>query len=399
MSAALPPAAYYRTTELAPTLRGQAIRVVTKPGLPDWDRVTPATALLAEAVELEPDARVLLLGCGHGALGVVLARQAPGGAVRLLDGNVVALAMAERTLAANGVANAAVVPDLAALPEGEGAGGFDVAVLTLPKGRGLTRRRLVAAHAALRPGGRLYLAGPKDEGIQSGIADARPLFGDAATLAYRAGNRVARATKGAPAPDAPAWAREPGIAPGTWREFAVGIRGQTFQLRSLPGVFAGDALDAGTRLLLEQLRVPPRSRVLDMGCGHGIIGLLAARLGAAAVDLLDVDLLAVAAARENLSAHAVANARALPSDGLAAVAGERYELAVTNPPFHSGKAVAYDAAHAFIAGAARLLEPGGTLLLVANRFIRYDTLLGELFARVETVAADRGYRVLAAHRA
>lgn len=385
---------YYRTSELAPTLRGQAIRVITKPGLPQWDRVTPATGLLAEAVEVSPDARVLVLGCGPGALGVVLARQAPAGQVWLLDTSAIALAMAERTLAANGVANASVVEDITALPARAGA--CDVVAIELPKGRQLARRWLVEAHAALRPGGRLYLAGPKNEGVQSGIADLKALFGDAETLAYRAGNRVASGVKVGAREEAPAWARDPGIAPGTWHEFAATVRDQTFQLRSLPGIFSFEGLDAGTRLLLDHLEVPRGGGVLDIGCGYGIIGLLAARLGAGSVDLVDENLLAVAAAAENIAANGVHNARAFASDAFAAVGERRYDLVVTNPPFHTGKAVAYDAAEAFIAGARQSLNPGGRFMLVANRFIRHDALLRPLFARVETVAEDRSYHVLVA---
>jgi 16S rRNA G1207 methylase RsmC len=77
MSGSKPRTSYYQTIEFTAALGDQAVRVISKPGFPNWDRVAPTTALLADLVKPPPDARVLVLGCGHGALGVVLSRQIP----------------------------------------------------------------------------------------------------------------------------------------------------------------------------------------------------------------------------------------------------------------------------------------------------------------------------------
>ncbi len=387
---------YYQTDEFAATLRGQVVRVTSKPGLPSWRAITPATILLAEAVEMPPDARALLLGCGHGALGVTLARQIPDGNLGLMEANFIALAMAEQTLRANKVTNAHLYSDITLLPAHVEA--FDTVVMELPKGRKLARRWLAEAYAVLKPGGELYLAGANKQGIQPVIEDAAALLGKAVVLKYKKGNRVARAVKDPQGSGEPSWAKEPGIAPGTWFEFEVDVRGNFFRLRSLPGVFAyDDQLDDGTGLLLTQLNVPPGAQVLDVGCGYGIIGLLAARLGATHVDMVDVNLWAVAAARENIAGNGIPNARAFPSDAFSAVGDKRYHLIVTNPPFHTGKAVDYEVAHAFIEGARHVLAPGGQLMLVANKFIRYDRLMRAQFdEHVECLAETGRYHVLLA---
>jgi 16S rRNA (guanine1207-N2)-methyltransferase len=393
MTATPDPHPYHRTVEFAATLRDQTVRIVSKPGFANWERVSPAAILLAETVTLRPDARVLHLGGGPGGLGVFLARRAPEGSVLLVEANYVATLMAGRTLQANRIMNALVQGDPAsAAPEAASA---DVAVLEVPPGRKFARRWLALAHAALKPGGQLYLAGPKAEGIESIIGDARALFGQAATLAYRDHHRVALATK-ANATTLPAWATEPGIAPGTWHHFDLAVAGESFSIASLPGVFSHDRLDEGTAFLLANLRVRPGERVLDIGCGWGAIGLVAARQGAARVDLIDVSLPAVAAAARNIAAAGLTNARALPSDALGAVADERYDLIVTNPPFHAGKAVDHDAALAFIADARDLLTPRGRLVVVANAFIRYERAMQGRYGSVETLAEDRRYHVLQA---
>jgi 16S rRNA (guanine1207-N2)-methyltransferase len=385
---------YYETREFAATLRGQAIRVISKPGFAWWDGVSPATTLLADAIELAPRAKALLLGCGHGALGVALARQHPDGEIRLFDPNAVAMAMAKRTIQANQIANAHMREEIGHLPAHVAT--FDMVAIEAPKDRKLARRWLAEAWAALKPGGRLYAAGANEHGIRSIIADAEALFGAAGVLSYKNGNRVASALRRPDSPAGPAWAGEPGIAPGTWYEFELTVRGHTFRLRSLPGIFAYDRLDEGTKLLLETLDLPPNPRVLDVGCGYGIIGLLAARLGAAQADLIDANLLAIAAAQENIARNALLNAQARAGDGIQPIGTQQYDLVITNPPFHVGGTVDYGVAQAFIERARRVLAPGGRFLLVANDFIRYEQLLRPAFERVETIARTASYRVWSA---
>jgi 16S rRNA (guanine1207-N2)-methyltransferase len=387
--------AYDEPRTFTAQLGDQTILIHSKPGMPYWDSVSPASRLLGEVVRPAPNARMLLVGCGHGALGVALARQAPAGEAVLFDINTIAVAMARQTIGANAIGNARVWPTISVLPER--AASFDLALLETPNDRKLARRWLVEAYHALADGGELYLAGANDQGIRSIVADAAALFSNAVVLGYKRGQRVAHAQKSGEQPGDVGWAAMPGIAPGTWHEFVAELRGQTFRLRSLPGVFAYDRLDEGTRLLLETIAPPVGARVLDIGCGYGVVGLLAAKLGAAQVDLVDVNLLAVAAAAENIALNRVDGARAFASDGVPSGRAGWYDLVLTNPPYHIGKAVDYEIAHAFIARTRRALKPGGQFVLVANQFLRYDKLLRSAFERVACLAETRSYRVWQAY--
>ena len=373
-------------------LRGEPLVVVSKPGLADGAALGDAAMLSARLLEPGPAERVLLLGCGHGALAVALARQLPDGQLTLSDPSLIALRMAALTLAANGEAGARVSEQLSHLPEE--AGRYDRVVMLAPQSRALGRRWLVEAHGLLRPGGALNVAGATTSGVQSLISDAAALFGAAGVLGYGRGCRVSESLRATPPPAPPAWAAEPGIAPGSWRSVRADLPGGPLELASLPGVFSYDKLDAGTALLLQQRELGASQRVLDVGCGYGVLGVAAARAGAAQVDMLDVSLLSVAAARENIARLGLRNAEALPSDALEAVAGRTYELVLTNPPFHNGKAVDIAMAEAFIAQARALLAPSGRLALVANRFLPYERILAPHFARVEVVATTAAYRVL-----
>jgi 16S rRNA (guanine1207-N2)-methyltransferase len=403
---------YYQLKEFSAQLCGQNVRVISKPGLPNWDEVTPAIQLLAEQVHLGENSQALVMGCSNGALGVSLCRQVKASGLKMVDTNWAALRVSKTTMAANGFPSVPVEPLQYPLP----AQAYNTILIHLPKGRKLARRWLVETWSALMPGGDLYLAGANAEGIQSVIKDAGSLFGNATVLAFRKGSRVARMVKqhapgiATASPldreailadfQLPAWTAEPGIARDSWCEFTTSVWGESFTIRSLPGVFSIDRLDDGTELLLQQLtpkRVQGR-RVLDFGCGYGLIGLVAARLGAEWADMLDVDLSAVASARENCARNQIQNAEARQSDLLDAVGPEHYDLILSNPPFHTGKQVEYGIAETFIAHSHFILQPGGNLVLVANRFIRYDRLMKDVYGNVNILAETGKYHVIESRR-
>lgn len=423
---------------ISATLRSIDLLVAVTPGLPEGDLVSPAAALCAELITLDPRERVLLMGCGNGALGGALARLLPSGEVLLTDVTLVALRAAAATLGANRITNATVSPALSLLPEE--AGRFDRVVILAPQSRDLGRRWLVEAHALLRGGGALTLAGANDQGVKSLIADAGALFGGINLLGYGGGCRVAEALRHETAAIPPPWSALPGIAPGTWETLRVelsqgeggregqgdrGTRGlatagfdrhslppgpsppspwpepaagqaphTALTLHSLPGIFSHDRLDPGTALLLAHLGDLGGARVLDVGCGYGVIGIVAARRGAAAVTMIDVSLPAVAAATTNAARYAP-GATVAAADGLE-LGGGPYDLIVSNPPFHAGRRIDTAMTAALIRRARAHLAPGGRLLLVANRFLPYDRLLAEQFPRVTVRADNRHYWVLEA---
>lgn len=274
---------------------------------------------------------------------------------------------------------------------------YERVVLPAPPDRDLARRWLVTAQKALVPGGLLLLAGANAEGGKSVVADASNLFGLPQFAYYRQKHRIARFVAGAVEENTPAWASADGIVPGTWQVFSVTIGEDIITLETMPGVFAGNRLDAGTGLLLGHLDVAPGSRMLDVGCGAGVIGFEAARSGAAYVDLVDTNLLAVEAASRNLARLGVVG-RAFASDVFSAVggAGEQYDLIASNPPFHRGKQIDYSVADCLIEEAPVHLTPDGRLLIVANAFLAYGKQMEKIFRHVETVASTRQYHVLAA---
>jgi len=376
---------YHRFREITLELDDTTYRLVSKPGIVSWNRVDPATRLLAQTLAPAPTAAVLVLGCGNGLLGLIAAGRVPQGRVLLVDDSCVAVEAAQRTLALNEVTNAEVRLGEEAAIRGSA---FDLVALALPKGRETTLRALADAAAALRIGGRLLLAGPTRGGIKSAVARMKALFGNAEVLRIKSRHRVAVSIKRTSIAVSP---------PAPYTEITAEVRGQTVRFVSRPGVFAGLDLDQGTRVLIEALQLRPTDVVLDLGCGSGVIGLVAARLCPQGhVTLVDSSCTAVEAARRTLALNGITNAEVLLSDCASAVFDRKFDVVATNPPFHQGFGVAYDVAHQFILDAGRVLRRGGRLYLVANRFIRYDNWIEERFGNVTTVYQDNRYRVLRA---
>ncbi|MDQ3526164.1 MAG: class I SAM-dependent methyltransferase [Chloroflexota bacterium] len=276
-------------------------------------------------------------------------------------------------------------------------GSIDLTVLEVAGDRDLSRRWLALVRHVAKPGGVLLVAGPNDLGIKSAIGDAGEAIGPAVVEDSRRHNRVAHVAIPPVPPVPPDWALEDGIAPGTWSRFAVRESGIDLLFDSLPGVFSADHLDDGTALVLDHLDVPADASMLDVGCGSGVLGVVAGRRGAGLVTMTDINLLAIAAAERNADLSE-APVVVMAGDVYSAVGDERFDLIVSNPPFHQGKDVNHDVPQRLIAEARYFLKPGGRLVLVANAFLPYDRMMREHFREVDTLAATRQFRVLSAKR-
>lgn len=269
----------------------------------------------------------------------------------------------------------------------------DVILMVIPKGRYLSRALLAAAHAVLRPGAVLLLAGPSKQGAKSVIADARSLFGNAEVLGYKKHQRIARCVRAEQSGPTPEWAREPGVAPGTFGEWNVRVDGRELIIATRPGVFSWNGLDDGTALLLEHLEIEPGQTVWDVGCGAGAIGLNLAQRGAGHVCMTDIDLLALSCARRNAEVNDLADRTTIAAcDGLDEPHGP-VDLIVTNPAFHKGRDQETDMAETIAAHAKRSLTDGGRLVVVANSFLNYGQLMQHGGLTVRTLVETSRFKI------
>ncbi len=181
------------------------------------------------------------------------------------------------------------------------------------------------------------------------------------------------------------------------------IDGRDFSFVTSSGVFASHRVDYGTQLLLEtvieQIRAQgtKNGRLLDLGCGYGVVGVVMKRLFPAMdVVMADVNARAVRLAGDNATRNQVSFAQIVQSDGFAGLDG-MFDHILTNPPVRAGKAVV----HSFFDGAYAHLVPGGRLYVVLQKKQGAPSAaayLEDLFGNCAAVAKSAGFRVLRCER-
>ncbi|MFA9418935.1 MAG: methyltransferase [Gammaproteobacteria bacterium] len=173
-----------------------------------------------------------------------------------------------------------------------------------------------------------------------------------------------------------------------------------YSIISHANVFSRDRLDDGSRILIENMPVSEHyQRIVDLGCGNGLLGLVAASLNQQASLLFtDESYMAVASARENFI-DAFGRNRSVEfevTDCLQGVTDESADLVLNNPPFHQQNTVGDAVAWKMFGDARRVLKPGGELWVVGNRHLAYHAKLKKLFGNCELIASNRKFVVLRA---
>ena len=269
-------------------------------------------------------------------------------------------------------------------PEGEG---FDMALVFAGRHRGQNELRVAEAVERTKEGGLIVVAGAKEDGIASLRKRLAGLFEIEGALPKYHGLAF--------------WFRREGGA----GEAALALRAANPALlvenrfHTLPGMFSHDRVDAGSRLLVENLPADLSGAVADFCAGWGFVAAeVAARCPAvSALDLYEADFEALEAAKLNLAATPQRK-EFFWTDLLAEPVERRYDAVVMNPPFHKGHAADPDIGAGMIHAAAKALKPGGRLVMVANRQLPYEAVLKTCFASAGEVARDSGFKVLSARR-
>src|SRR2546428_2110244 len=180
------------------------------------------------------------------------------------------------------------------------------------------------------------------------------------------------------------------------KQIRVRLRGREWTFLSDRGVFARSGVDAGTRLLVETMRIASADHVLDIGCGYGPVGLVAAWLAPdGQAVLIDVNERAVMLAAQNARLNGLVNVEVLQGDGCGPVAGRFFDAAVTNPPIRAGKATL----RRLVREIWQQVRPGGRFSLLARtgqggRTVARDVT--QAFGGPRELEAQDGYRVYAA---
>ncbi|WP_118134246.1 class I SAM-dependent methyltransferase [Oceanicella sp. SM1341] len=273
-------------------------------------------------------------------------------------------------------------------PRVEG-GDFASAAVLVTRNRAETLGLVARALGALPEGGLLIVSGAKTDGVDSILSRVKSALPVEGGLSKGHG-RTFWLTRPADLPEAvSAWAAE--AAP----------RRNGGDFLTAPGMFSHDHPDAGSELLaatLAEQKKGLKGRVADLGAGYGWLSaaVLAAHPDIRSLALYEADHAALEAARTNVT-DPRASFHWADATGLGKRDGP-FDVVITNPPFHTGRAAEPALGQAFIAAAARVLTPGGRLWLVANRQLPYEAALDQVFVERETVANAGGFKVMTGFR-
>lgn len=170
------------------------------------------------------------------------------------------------------------------------------------------------------------------------------------------------------------------------------VLGKKFVFYTDNGVFSKDGLDFGSRLLLETIPLEEvGGKVLDMGCGYGVFGIVLNKVTSCCVDMVDVNLRALHLTEINIKENKLLNVNAFESNVYEKI-NSRYSCIVTNPPIRAGKRIVYD----IVMNARNYLEKDGKLFLVIRKEQGAKSLIVDLkkYYNVEVLNKKKGFFII-----
>lgn len=170
------------------------------------------------------------------------------------------------------------------------------------------------------------------------------------------------------------------------------VKGIELTLETAPTLFSPRHIDRGTLALLSIIDFGAGDKVLDLGCGYGVVGIVAGKLiGAENVTMTDVDEVAVQIATKNAVANDVPDIDVKVSDGYAQVDDKNFTKIISHPPYH----VDFSVPKMFIEKGFHRLAVGGQLYMVTKRKEWYKNKLIAIFGGVRIWEIDEYYVFMA----
>ena len=162
------------------------------------------------------------------------------------------------------------------------------------------------------------------------------------------------------------------------------------KFKSDNGVFSKKAVDFGSSLLLKNVEVFENDRILDVGCGIGIMGITLAKCNPSTfVEMVDVNLRALDLARNNCLENNVQNTYVFESNTYSNIE-KQYTLIISNPPIRAGKKVVHD----ICLNAINYLNDNGKAIFVIQKKQGAESLkkgMLEVYSNVEVLNKVNGY--------
>ena len=158
-------------------------------------------------------------------------------------------------------------------------------------------------------------------------------------------------------------------------------------------MYSREKLDIGARYFIENLpNVEKNSRVIDLGCGNGVIGLsILAQQSSAQIQFFDESYMAITCAEINIKKNfpdLAAQCQFNLNDCLTNVESNSVDLILCNPPFHQQTATTDHIAWQMFKDSHRVLKKGGELRIIGNRQLAYHIKLKRIFGNEKLIASN-----------
>ncbi len=159
-------------------------------------------------------------------------------------------------------------------------------------------------------------------------------------------------------------------------------------------VFSPGGADKGTLAMLSEVTLQEGDKLLDLGCGYGLVGIWAAKtLGAGNVVMSDISPEALSLSQKNAVLNHVEGVKIIKSFGMDAIEEDDFTIILSNPPYHEDFHVPKN----FIEKGYKHLKPGGRMVMVTKRLDWYKNKLTSVFGGVKVIEKD-GYFVFIAEK-
>ena len=256
---------------------------------------------------------------------------------------------------------------------------YAACLICLPRSKQQARALIAQAEVATR-NGLILIDGQKVSGIESVLRETRGRVQILGTLSKAHGKLI--------------WFKSPGGRFQDWTQQEAAQNKDGFY--TVPGIFSADAIDPASALLAASLPRKLGSEVADMGAGWGYLSSqVLTQDSVEKVHLIEAEQMALDCARRNIADQRVEFHWA---DATTWAPSQTLDSVVMNPPFHIGRRGEPALGQAFIAAAAAALGPLGHLWMVANRHLPYESVLNDLFVKVEEPSGTSKFKVLHAYR-
>jgi len=157
------------------------------------------------------------------------------------------------------------------------------------------------------------------------------------------------------------------------------IKNVNLKFETSEKVFSPNAIDSGTLAMIEMIEFKAEDKVLDLGCGYGVVGILAAKTACPEnVYMCDIFDEAVSLSKINSKINGVENVNIFQSDGFKNITEKDFTIIASNPPYHED----FKVPKLFIENGYKALATGGKMYMVTKRRTWYKNKFISVFGGV-----------------